>query len=91
MPSLDTTIMAADGKMMMPETIMKALGLAEPAEISVRLEGDKIVMSVLRTFDRESAWREIFKRFDEKGIKMSEDEVVEEIHEYRKERRRQQA
>ena len=91
MPSLDTTIMAADGKMMMPETIMKALGLAEPAEISVRLEGDKIVMSVLRTFDRESAWREIFKRFDEKGIKMSEDEVVAEIHEYRKERRRQQA
>ena len=91
MSSQDKAIMAADGKMMMPETIMKALGLAEPAEISVRLEGDKIVMSVLRTFDRESAWREIFKRFDEKGIKMSEDEVVAEIHEYRKERRRQQA
>ena len=91
MSSQDTMIMAADGEMMMPETIMKALGLAEPAEISVRLEGDKIVMSVLRTFDRESAWREIFKRFDEKGIKMSEDEVVAEIHEYRKERRRQQA
>lgn len=83
--------MAADGQMAMPETIINALGLAEPAELSVRLEGDKIVMKVLRTFDRESAWREICKRFDEKGIKMSEEEVVAEIHEYRKERRRQQA
>ena len=91
MSSQDKTIMAADGQMVMPETIINALGLAEPAELSVRLEGDKIVMKVLRTFDRESAWREICKRFDEKGIKMSEEEVVAEIHEYRKERRRQQA
>ena len=83
--------MAADGQMVMPETIMDALGLTEPAELSVCLEGDKIVIKVLRTFDKESAWREIFKRFDEKGIKMSEDEVVAEIHEYRKERRRRQA
>ena len=90
MPSLDTTIIAADGQTVLPKTIMDALGLAEPAELSVRLQGDEIVMKVLRTFDRESAWREICKRFDEKGIKMSEEEVVAEIHEYRKERRGQQ-
>ena len=82
--------MAADGQMMMPETIMDALGLAEPAEISVCLEGDKIVMKVLRTFDRESAWREISKILADKP-KMSEEEFEAEFLEYKKERRRQQA
>ena len=90
MSSQDTMIMAADGEMMMPETIMKALGLAEPAEISVRLEGDKIVMSVLRTFDRESAWREISKILADKP-KMSEEEFEAEFLEYKKELRRQKA
>ena len=82
--------MAADGQMMMPETIMDALGLAEPAEISVCLEGDKIVMKVLRTFDRESAWQEISKILADKP-KMSEEEFEAEFLEYKKERRRQQA
>lgn len=77
--------MDEEGRVQIPKAVLDAMDIDAPANFAVSRHGDAIALYVIRGIDKASVWREIFKKFDEKNINMSEDEVLEEIQAYRKE------
>ena len=45
------------------------------------------MMETVSANGAKAAWDEFFKKMDEKNIAMSEEEIVEEVHAYRREKR----
>lgn len=83
MPQSAVTYMDEKGRLTMPENLMKGMCLKTPAKVAARPEGDVVTMT-FEAATPESAWLDLFEKMDKRGIRMSEDEVVAEIHAYRK-------
>ena len=85
-----TTIVTATdekGRFTVPGALLKELGLEAPVKVVAWRENDKIIMETASANGAKAAWDEFFKKMDEKNITMSEEEIVEEVHAYRRERR----
>ena len=85
-----TTIVTATddkGQFTVPGALLKELGLEAPVKVVAWRENDKIMMEIVSANGAKAAWDDFFKKMDEKDIKMSEEEIVEEVHAYRREKR----
>ena len=75
------------GRVAVPEALLKEIGLEAPLKAVAWREHDQIRMMVVPANSGEAAWAELCEEMDKKNITMSEEEVVEEVHAYRREKR----
>ncbi len=84
----EVTTISAKGQVVIPQSLRKALGIKPRTKFLVFGRGDTVIMKRLELPDVKKEWEKIFKMMDEKGLKLSEKEVQDEISAVRSERRR---
>lgn len=82
----EITTISEKGQVVIPLGLRKHLGIKPRAKFLVFGDGDMIVMKKLQLPDVRKEWEGIFKVMDEKGLKLTDREVREEVHAYRKNR-----
>ncbi len=75
------------GQVTIPEALLKEIGLGAPLKAVAWREHDQIRMMVVPANSAEAAWHELCEEMDKKNITMSEEEIVEEVRAYRREKR----
>ena len=75
------------GRVTVPEALLKEIGLEAPLKAVAWREHDQIRMMVVPANRAEAAWGELCEEMDKKNITMSEEEIVEEVRAYRREKR----
>ncbi|MBI2937302.1 MAG: AbrB/MazE/SpoVT family DNA-binding domain-containing protein [Thaumarchaeota archaeon] len=83
----EVTTISEKGQVVIPQSLRKALKIKPGTKFVVFGRGDTVIMKRLELPDLRKEWDEIFKMMDEKGLKISEKEIQEEIDSARKERR----
>ena len=85
-----TTIVTATdekGRFAVPGALLKELGLEAPVKVVAWRENDKIMMAAVPANSAEAAWGELCEEMDKQNTTMSEEEIVEEVRAYRREKR----
>jgi AbrB family looped-hinge helix DNA binding protein len=82
------TTISEKGQVVIPQSIRKELGIKPKTKFLVFGRGDTVIMKRLKLPDVKKEWEEIFKMMDEKGLKISEQEIQEEVAAARKEKLR---
>ncbi len=80
------TTISEKGQVVIPQSIRKELGIKPKTKFLVFGRGDTVIMKRLKLPDVKKEWEEIFKMMDEKGLKISEQEIQEEVAAARKEK-----
>jgi antitoxin PrlF len=83
----EVTTISAKGQVVIPQSLRKALGIRPRTKFLVFGRGDTVIMKRLELPDVKKEWEEIFKMMDEKGLKLSEKDVRDEVAAVRSERR----
>ncbi|HVB95607.1 MAG TPA: AbrB/MazE/SpoVT family DNA-binding domain-containing protein [Nitrososphaerales archaeon] len=83
----EVTTISAKGQVVIPQSLRKALRIKPRTKFLVFGRGDTVIMKRLELPDVKKEWEEIFKMMEEKGLKLSEKEVQDEIAAVRSERR----
>jgi len=76
------------GQIVIPQSLRKELGIKPRTKFVVFGRGDTVIMKKLELPDVKREWAEIFKMMDEKRLKVTEKEVLDEVAAVRKARRR---
>lgn len=84
----EVTTISDKGQVVIPQSLRKELGIKPRTKFLVFGRGDIVIMKRLVLPDVKKEWDDIFKMMDEKGLKVSEDEVLQEIASSRKGRKR---
>ena len=74
------------GQVTVPEALLREIGLEAPLKAVAWREHDQIRMMVVPANSAEAAWAELCEEMDKKNITMSEEEIVEEVRAYRREK-----
>jgi AbrB family looped-hinge helix DNA binding protein len=84
----EVTTISEKGQVVIPQSLRKELGIKPRTKFLVFGRGDIVIMKRLELPDVEKEWESIFTMMDEKGLKLSEKEILEEVAASRKEGRR---
>jgi AbrB family looped-hinge helix DNA binding protein len=84
----EVTTISEKGQVVIPQSLRKELGIKPRTKFLVFGRGDIVIMKRLELPDVEKEWEGIFTMMDEKGLKLSEKEILEEVAASRKEGRR---
>ncbi len=76
------------GQIVIPQSLRKEMGIKSKTKFVVFGRGDIVIMKKLELPDFKKEWEEIFKVMDEKRLKVSEKEILDEIAAVRKAKRR---
>lgn len=85
---LEITTMSEKGQVVIPQLLRKEMGLKAKTRFIVIRKGDVIMMKTLQLPDMEKEWDSIFKKMDEKKLKISDKEIASEVKKYRKTKRK---
>ena len=77
------TTMNDKGQVMIPQAIRKKLDLNTKTKFIVTCKGNTIVMRILKASDIKKEWDAIFKEFDSKNLKITDEQINDEIKKYR--------
>ncbi len=69
------TSISEKGQVVIPQSIRKQMGIKAKNKFLVYGKGDTIIMKKLEIPDVKKEWDNIFKMMDEKGLKISEEEI----------------
>lgn len=83
----EVTTISEKGQVVIPQSLRKELKIKPGTKFIVFGRGDTVIMKRFEIPDLRKEWDEIFKKMDEKGLKISEKEIQEEIDSVRRERR----
>jgi len=83
----EVTTISEKGQVVIPQSVRKELGIKPRTKFLVFGRGDIVIMKRLNLPDVEKEWEGIFRMMDEKGLKLSEKEILEEVAASRKERK----
>lgn len=78
------------GQVVIPQKIRKELKIKPRSKLRVYGKDGVIIMKTMELPDMKKEWQEIFRMMDRKNIKVSEQEILDEIQAYRKEKRARQ-
>jgi antitoxin PrlF len=84
----EVTTVSEKGQVVIPRSLRRDLGIKPRTKLLVFGRGDTLIMKKLELPDLRKEWDEIFKAMDAKKLKISENEVLDEIAAVRRERRR---
>jgi len=84
----EVTTISEKGQVVIPQSLRKELGIKPRTKFLVFGRGNIVIMKRLELPDVEKEWEGIFTMMDEKGLKLSEKEILEEVAASRKEGRR---
>ena len=62
------------------------MGLNTKTKFIVTCKGNTIVMKILQASDIKKEWDAIFKEFDSKNLKITDEQINDEIKKYRDEK-----
>ena len=82
----EVTTISEKGQVVIPQSIRKELGIKPRSKFVVYGRGDTIILKRLDLPRLEKEWEDIFKEMDKKKLKLSEEEILKEIADYRKTR-----
>jgi AbrB family looped-hinge helix DNA binding protein len=82
------TTISEKGQVVIPQSIRKQMGIKAKNRFLVYGKGDTIIMKKLEIPDLKKEWESIFKMMDEKELKISDEEIDEEIRQVRKNRQK---
>lgn len=83
----EVTTISEKGQVVIPQSLRKELGIKPRTKFLVFGRGDTVIMKRLELPDVKKEWEDILQMMDEKGLKLSEKEIQQEIASARKERR----
>lgn len=86
----EITTVSEKGQVVIPQKIRKELKIKPRSKLLVYGKDGVIIMKTIELPDMKKEWQEIFRIMDSKNIKMSEQEILDEIQAYRKEKRARQ-
>ncbi len=84
----EITTISEKGQVVIPQSLRKEMGIKPRTKFLVFGRGDIVIMKRLELPDVKKEWAEILEAMDEKGIRLSEQEIQKEIEASRKERRK---
>lgn len=84
----EVTTISEKGQVVIPQSLRKELGIKPRTKFLVFGRGDIVIMKRLELPDVEKEWEDIFRIMDEKKLKLSEKEILEEVATSRREGRR---
>ena len=84
----EITTMGEKGQVVIPQLLRKHLNIKPRTKFLVFGRGDTVIMKRLELPNVKKEWEDIFKTMDQKKLKISESEILEEIREDRKARRK---
>jgi len=89
MGQLEIGVVGAKGQIVIPQKLRKALKITPKTRLVVYRQGDKIVVTKLEVPPLLEELKDIFSEIDKqhKGSKISEEEILKEIQNYRAEKR----
>ena len=82
----EVTTISEKGQVVIPRSIRKELGIKPKTKFLVYGKGDTVIMKRLNLPDMKKEWEDIFKMMDKKEVKLSDEEIQEEIVAARKEK-----
>ena len=82
------TTISQKGQVVIPQSIRKQMGIKAKNKFLVYGKGDTIIMKKLEIPDLKKEWDSIFKMMDKKELKISDEEIEEEIRQSRKKRQK---
>jgi AbrB family looped-hinge helix DNA binding protein len=80
----EVTTISEKGQVVIPLSIRKELGLKPKTKFLVYGKGDTVIMKKLELPDIKKEWDAILKMMDKKELRLSEEEILQEIAESRK-------
>ncbi len=78
------TTISEKGQVVIPQSIRKELKIKPRTKFLVFGKGDTVIMKKLELPDMKKERNEIFKAMDKKKLRISEEEIQEEVAEIRK-------
>jgi AbrB family looped-hinge helix DNA binding protein len=84
----EVTTISEKGQVVIPQSLRKELGIKPRTKFLVFGRGDIVIMKRLELPGVVKEWEDIFRMMDEKGLKLSEKEILEEVAASRREGRR---
>jgi AbrB family looped-hinge helix DNA binding protein len=84
----EITTISEKGQVVVPQSLRKELGIKPRTKFLVFGRGNIVILKRLELPDVEEEWEGIFRMMDEKGLRFSEKEILEEVAVSRRERRR---
>ena len=84
----EVTTMSEKGQVVIPQSVRKELGIKPKTKFLVFGRGDTVIMKRLELPDVKKEWDDIFRMMDKKELKLSEEEVQNEIMAERRKRRK---
>jgi len=91
----EIAVVGAKGQIVIPQRLRKDLKITPKTKLVIYRKNDKLVVTKLKVPSLEEDLKELFKEIDQeykgkKEKKPSEKDILEEIQEYRKEKRANQ-
>lgn len=83
----EITTMSEKGQVVIPQRIRKSLKIKPRTKFAVYAKDDMIIMKAFQIPPLEREWSAIFEAMDKKNVKISEREVIDEVHSSRARRR----
>jgi len=87
----DVTVVSAKGQVVIPQAIREKLGIGPKTKLLVYGYQDAVIMKKMEIPDVEKELREIYEEVDkriEKYAELTEEEIQQEIEEYRRNKRK---
>ena len=81
------TTVSEKGQVVIPQKIRKNLNIKPRSTLQVFSKGGFIIMKEVTLPDIKKEWEEIFRIIDSKNVKITEQEILDEIQAYRREKR----
>ncbi|MGA3111193.1 MAG: AbrB/MazE/SpoVT family DNA-binding domain-containing protein [Candidatus Bathyarchaeia archaeon] len=78
------TTISEKGQVVIPQSIRKELGIKPKNKFLVYGRGDTIIMKKLELPSLKKEWEDIFKLMDKKALKISDEEIQNEVAAARK-------
>ncbi|MGD0451858.1 MAG: AbrB/MazE/SpoVT family DNA-binding domain-containing protein [Candidatus Bathyarchaeia archaeon] len=82
------TTISEKGQVVIPQSIRKQMGIKAKNKFLVYGKGDTIIMKKLEIPDLKKEWDSIFEMMEGKELKISDEEIEEEIRQVRKNRQK---
>lgn len=83
----EITTIGEKGQVVIPQKIRKDLKIKPKSKLLVSSKDGLIIMKVFELPDMEKDWEKMFRVMHAKNLKISEQEILDEIAAYRKEKR----
>ena len=80
----EVTTISEKGQVVIPQSIRKEMGIKPKNKFLVYGRGDTIIMKKLELPSLKKEWEDIFRMMDKKALKISDEEIQNEIAAARK-------